>query len=488
MSYSMSMNMQNKQTQSLKQAQRLIMSPQMQQAIHMLQMPVMEIAAAIDAEMQQNPVLEYSEPVDDGSEQYEAHEEMPAQAPEVDFDGKDFEILKHLSEEYDAHFAESGNHYSRRSQEEDKLKTFQETNIVQQASLYRHLMDQAEHTFDSGIERRMAEALIGSLDESGFLSGPLEEIAALNGFSLEELRETLQEIQRFDPLGVGAQNLRESLLIQLRGQRKQNALCYKIVENHYDDLLHNRIPLICRSLNVSAEEVRTAVDADIIPLDLNPGGSCAERPVHFIVPDVTIIQEEEVLKAVINDDRVPSFRLNTRYLRMLEGNELTPEAKEYIQQKVLSGKWLLKSLHQRHDTVLRITEYLIEHQREFFIKSDGQLTPLTMKRVADALEIHESTVARAVASKYVACDRGVIALRSFFTNAYTTEDGESISSNTVKDKVKELIDEENKNKPLSDDEISTLISKSGIKCARRTVAKYRKELNLGNAAQRRLYS
>lgn len=486
MSYSMSMNMQHKQTQSLKQAQRLIMSPQMQQAIQLLQMPIMEISAAIDEEMQTNPVLEYSEPLRESTQ--ETPSEEHTEVAEMNFSRDDFEVLKHLSEEFDGHFAESGNYYTRRTQEEDKLKTFQETNIVQEQSLFRHLMEQAEHSFTHPDDLRMAECIIGNLDESGFLGCSLEEIGVLNNFELLDLSEILEEIQRFEPRGVGARDLRESLLIQLRVQHKQDSLAYDIVDKYYDDLLHNRIPAIKAGLKVSAEDIRVAVEEDICPLDLSPGGSRTQAPVHYVTPDVTVDLDGDVLTASINDERIPSLRLNHRYLRMLEGNELTSEAKEYVKQKVMSGKWLLKSLHQRHDTVLRITDYLIEQQREFFTQPDGQLKPLTMKRVAEALDIHESTVARAVANKHVSCDRGIVPLRSFFTNAYKTQEGDNISANTVKGQVRDIIETEDKAKPLSDEAISRMIRDSGVQCARRTVAKYRKELNLGNAAQRRVYS
>lgn len=493
MSYSMSLNMNHKQAQSLKQSQRLIMSPQMQQAIHLLQLPVMELAAAVAVEMENNPVLEYPENYETVRSDLEMEvergdNESSVQDHEVQFDDQTFEVMKHLNEEYRDHFSQSEGYRGPSTAEDEKYQAFLESSIRQESSLFEHLYNQACEVMDNPEDLAKAEVILGNLDERGFLEMSLDEIALFHQVEREGLEDILTVIQTFDPYGVGAANLRESLLIQLRCQGKKPTLAYAIVEEHYEDLLNNRIPVIQKSLGCTAQEITDAVDKHISKLDLNPGVWHLSHQVQVITPDVAIVEENGALSVRLDQDKVPRFRISPRYLRMLEDESLPLETKEYIRNKILSGKWLLKNIDQRNSTIYRIAEYLIQTQEEYLKYPQGQLKPLTMKAVAEHLELHESTVARAVNSKYVDCSRGILPLRSFFTNGYADEKGSAISSNTVKDLVRDIIADENKAKPLSDDAISKMIKDKGIKCARRTVAKYRKELNLGNASQRRQYT
>lgn len=474
-----------RQTQSLKQLQRLMNSPQMKQAINMLQVPLMELQELVELEMEQNPVLEYSE--DKAEEQdSQPEQEMPAEQ-ELSFDDNDFEILKKLDEDFRDHFAESENYYTKRTQDEEKLKSFLEQSIPTHVSLAEHLHVQARETFDADVERQMAKEIIGYLDESGLLTTELSEIALLNNFSEQELEEVLLEIQTFEPPGVAARSLQECLLIQLRRLKLKNSLAYKIIEKHFDNLLHNRIPVISKSLKCTPEQVRAEIDHHIAPLDLHPGTLYFDPVVQNIIPDVTLNYEEDEAIIEINKEYIPSFRLNKRYMRMLEDDSLKKEDKEYIKNKIMSAKWLMKNIDQRNDTVYRIVETLAKWQKEFFINPTGKLTPLTMKVLAEELELHESTIARAVSNKYVNSPRGILPLRSFFSVCYTTDAGDDISSNTVRDTLKKIIDEENKQKPLSDEAISKKLKEKGVPCARRTVAKYRVQLNIGNTNQRREY-
>lgn len=502
MSYSMSLNMHNKQTQSLKQAQRLIMSPQMQQAIHLLQLPIQELNTAINAELEQNPILEYSqeqvnerpdgadnsliEQLQESTGELSSESDTPVEQ-EINFSDNDFEAFRQVDEEFRDHFAESGSFQGRRTAEDDKLQTFKETLICGERSLFEYLMEQARQNFDDPQELLWAEVLIGHFDERGFLENSLEEIGLLNGIPEDQLKMILDEIQSFDPIGVGARNLADSLLLQLKFKGKRRTLAYRVIEQHYEDLLHNRIPVIAKKLGVSVTDVREAIESEITKLDLSPGSAFSRGTAHAIFPDVTVREEGGMLIVDVNDDRLPSIRVSHRYINMLESKQCPEETKEYVKMKVQSGKWLLRNIHQRNETILRITEHLVQKQQEFFSSPEGKLLPLTMKSVAEALELHESTIARAVANKYVDCSRGILALRSFFTNAYTSKHGEDISSRTVKDALLEIIKSEDKARPLSDEQLSKAIQKKGVSCARRTVAKYRKELNIGNASQRKLH-
>lgn len=496
MTYPGSLNLHQKQAPSLKQMQRLIMSPQMQQALNLLQLPVMELSAIIEAELEQNPVMEpYQEEQQDDPDIKQVENETEefkvdvnsTTEKELSFNDHDFEIMRQLDEDFRDHFAESAPNYKQRTLDDDKLQLFLENSIRSESSLFEYLMQQAHETFSEDEDIQIAEAIIGSLDERGLLQTPLEEIAILTNFDLQKIKNVLIEIQTFDPSGVGAQNVQEALLIQLRNLGKDKSLAYEILEKHYQDLIHNRIPVIQRSLGCTLKDITHAIESDIAKLDLHPGTSFSHEVIQTIIPDVTIIQEDEKLTTVITDDYLPTFRINRRYLKMLDDETLTSEAKDFIKQKILSAKWLLRNIHQRNDTLEKIAGYLAEKQSEFFLNPEGKLVPLTMKMLADELNVHESTIARAVSNKYINCPRGVLPLRSFFTNAYVTHEGEDISSQTVRDVLLDIIKSENKCKPLSDEAIAVQIKAKGIDCARRTVAKYRAALNIGNAHQRKKF-
>lgn len=493
MPYSMSMDLLPKQTQNLKQTQRLIMSPQMQQAIHLLQMPILELSTTIDAELEQNPVLEYmEEEQDDPSDLNPNEQEIPQEgetSPEKElvFDDRDFEILRKLDDEFRDCFAESGTFNCTRTLEEEKRRTFLESSICDEASLFEHLMKQAKETFETPEDLAMAEALIGNFSKEGFLETSLDEIALCNNFNEQRLKHVLKDIQSFEPYGVGARNLQESLLIQLRCQQKKETLAYSIIDEHYDDLLHNRIPVIRKALACTSKEIEEALNRHITKLDLHPGTWFSRTLVPYITADVSIKQEGDRLFAAVNDEPLPSLRLNSKYLRMLEDESLPSETKDFIRNKILSAKWLLRNIWQRSETLEKIAQSLAKRQKEFFLDPHGKLVPLTMKMVAEELGLHESTIARAVANKYVDSPKGLLPLRSFFTNAFTSQEGEEISAKTVREVLLDIIQNEDKHKPLSDQAISQKIKEMGISCARRTVAKFRAALNIGNAQQRRKF-
>ncbi|MBA3815786.1 MAG: RNA polymerase factor sigma-54 [Parachlamydiaceae bacterium] len=493
MSYAL--NLQPKPSQSLKQMQRMIMSRQMQQAIHLLQMPIMELSAAIEGELEQNPVLEYLEnetvsELEAIQTEEENTDEVSIDASvesELQFDQHDFETLRRLDEDFRSTLSETSGTNGKNTIDQEKLHNFLESSIQAEISLFEHLMQQARETFDHESDRILVEALIGNFNENGFLTTPLQEIAVLHACEISKLETLLASVQTFDPPGVGARNLRESLLIQLRLQNKKSTLAYKIIEAHFDDLLHNRIPKIKKSLQCTSTQFTEMLDQHIIKLDLHPGMCFSKQIVSTILPEAFIRQEDDQLIVNINEDSLPPLRLNKRYLQMLEDKNLSKDDKDFIQQKVVSAKWLVRNLFQRNNTIERITQELAKRQREFFLHPEGKLTPLTMKVIAEALELHESTIARAVSQKYIETPRGLLPLRSFFTSAIETHTGENLSSQSVKDLMRELIKNENKNNPLSDEAIARVIKEQGIHCARRTVAKYRLALNIGSSQQRRKF-
>jgi RNA polymerase sigma-54 factor len=498
MPHPLSFELQQKPGQNIKQLQRLIMSRQMQQAIHFLQMPIMELTPLIDKVLEQNPVLEYSKEGENDSadEELELLEEENQEEPadedgvpekELSFDERDFEIMRRLDEEFRDHFHESENVLSRRSAEQEKLQTFLESSITEEKTLFEHLTQQAKEVFEDKDQLAIAETLIGNFDQSGFINTPLQEIAVLEGYDIEAMEQVLKIIQTFDPIGVGARGLKESLLIQLQSLGKAETLAYQIIDKHFDDLLHNHIPAIKKKLHCTAEQIGEAVDHDIANLDLHPGMQLSRQVVSFIIPDVSLREEGEELIAAINDDSMPRLRLNARYLRMMNDETLSKETKDFIKKKIVSAKWLLRNIMQRNDTLEKIAHALAKWQREFFLNPNGKLVPLTMKALGDELGVHESTIARAVADKYIDSPRGVLPLRSFFTNKLSTNAGIDISSKTARDLLQDIIDGEDKRNPYSDEAISALIKAKGIQCARRTVAKYRVALKIGTAQQRRKF-
>lgn len=498
MSNHVHLSMQQGQRQSLKQAHRLMMSPQMQQAISMLQMPIQELAVKAQAEIATNPIFEdeFEALQEEHDLDEEAMELAVKEAPldgetpthEMEFKEDDYSILTRLDEEFQEYWAESGNYPMQRAAKEEKLKSYHESSVRAASTLFDSLMRQAHDTFETQEELRGAEQIIGNLDESGFLTTSIDEIASLNDLDPKLLERLLKEIQRFRPYGVGATDLQESLLIQLDCHGLANSLAYRIVRDHFQDLLHNRIPILCKKLDISSEEIERVVDQEISHLDLHPGAWYSRENTSYTTPDLTFDEDEEGHFHVrVNNERMPSMRINRKYLKMLSQEELPQDVRDYIQTRLASGKWLLRNIYQRDQTLKRLGEYLLKHQFEFLTDPQGSLKPMTMKEISEALDLHESTIARAVANKYLFCPRGLIPLRSLFTGSYETDHGTQVSSNTVKERLQEVIAQENKAHPLSDEAISKRLKQMGVECARRTVAKYRQELNLGNASQRRKY-
>lgn len=467
---------------SAKQTQRLMLSTEMQQALHLLQLPLLELAQVLETEMEENPVLDMSQEIND--EEEEEIEEV-VENRELDFTDGDFGILTQIDDEFSDLVLDAP--AASRTREDDKRQSFLESAILDEPSLYETLMRQCAETFETDEEMKLAEILVGYIDDHGFLSTPLKEIAQLFEGKVKNFEKVLIQIQTFDPPGVGAKNLQEALLIQLRHQNKENTLSYKIIEKFYDELLHNRIPNIQKGLKTTLDAINYEIEHTISKLDNHPGMSYSKNPIPYITPDVKVEEIDGVLEVIVNNESLPPLRLNRSYLKMLEQDSLPAETRKFIEDKIHGAKWLMRVVNQRESTLSRICKTLIAKDREFFLAPEGRMKPLTMKTIADELQLHESTIARAVQNKYVSCPRGTLPLRSFFTSTFVATDGEEVSSRTVKDILKNLIEQEDKSHPLSDEELSKIIQAKGIPCARRTVAKFRASLSLGNQHQRRKF-
>lgn len=482
-----SLQLQAEPQQQLQLTQRLIMSAHMQQALRLLQLPLQELQPFIEEQVVLNPLLEI---IDDAEEKSSEIEENPPQEDEeqeVTISDRDLAIFTRLEEDLRDHFAQSESPPVKRSSEEEKLKTYLEQSICADPTLQEQLIRQAHESFEKSQDIQIAEILIGYIDGFGFLRTPLSEICALHHLIETEAQRVLNEIQTFEPYGVGASTIQESLLIQLRCLHKENTLAYRIIQDYYEPLLHNHIPFIQKQLKCPYEEIQGAIEKDIAKLDLHPGTHFSSQPAQAIIPDVTLRQEGDQLIVDVERDYHPSLRLNSRYLKMLKDPNSSPETRQFIKHHFFSARWLVRNLQQRFSTLERIAQSLAEKQYAFFTHPNGQLVPLTMKTLAEELNLHESTIARTVSNKYLYCQRGLFPLRGFFTHKYVSEEGKDLSSTTVKNAILDLIHKEDKAHPLSDEKISLLLKQKGICCARRTVAKYRCLLQIGNTQQRRKF-
>lgn len=475
-----------KQSLTQKQSQRLIMSAKMQQGIYFLQLPIQELEATIEEELEENPLLDILEDQESSSDEEEEWESETRDSveDELSFKEGDFEALNRMDDDFAEDLYQEKISSESRG-EGDKIKTFLLSLVQKRDTLFENLMRQAEEAFATEDEMKAAESVIGSLDEKGFLTTPLDEIAFLSGKTPELVDYVIRRIQEFDPPGIAATSLKESLLLQLKRKGKDNTLAFKIIEGFFDELVQNKIKLIAVKLKESPETIKQTVKDHIVQLDLNPGYLFADTGQKHIVPDLSIQEEEGVLKVKANNDRLPELKINRQYIRLLQDESLNKGEKEFLKNKIESARWLIKNIAQRQSTIERIGEWLADKQKSFFLDPKGLLTPACMRELADDLSLHESTIARAIANKYLSCDRGVFPLRKFFTASYTNVSGEAVSAKTVKDILKEIIDGEDKKRPLSDLNIEKELEKRGIPCARRTISKYRLELNIGNVHQRR---
>lgn len=418
--------------QTIKQNQKLIMSYAMQRAFMVLQMPILELSNWLESEIEQNPLLEIT--------------------------------------------------YPQSYQDEDFL--YRQSLIETKTSLYEHVLREIALHFEDPTERKLATYLAGLLDEKGFLTTPKEEICASQSVSPELFECVLSRFQQMDPLGLGTRTLREALLIQLRAQSKERTLTYHLIDSHYEDLMSHRFSLLAKKFHLGASKLKTMMRKELRELNFFPGQQFGEGHNPHITPDLYLEKNEDHWEVRMNEDDLPAFQIHTFYLEKLKQDTLGKDDLEFIRRHLASGKWLLRTLDRRKKLLKDIGAYLLKKQIAFLESHSSSPLPMTMREVAHLFEVNESTVTRAIANKYVSCPRGLMKLRDFFTQGIQTEQG-TISNKQAKDLLLKLVKSENKEVPLSDLVLSEQMMKQGIPCARRTVAKYRKELKIAPAAQRR---
>jgi RNA polymerase sigma-54 factor len=468
-----------------KQTQQMILSPQMLQAIHMLQMPLMELQALVQQEITLNPVLEETmEQEKPTSETPEPEKETKAEEHESELDFKEeFDNLTKLDDEWKDYFAQSGNFRKLTQQDEEKRKFMLES-VTTGESLHDHLLWQLGLIALTPEKKALGETIIGNIDENGYLRTASTDLVAESGKSIEEIEETISLIQSFNPVGVGSRDIKECLLIQLDRLGKANTLETKIVENYLDLVAEQKYKPIADALQVPEENVKNAVDL-ITTLDPKPGLLFSQEHTQYIEPDVFVEKIDGEYVVTLNDARIPHLFISNLYRDLMQRKDTSQETKEYIRNKVTAGNWLIRNILQRQQTVNKIANEIVRVQREFLEEGPSFIKPLTMQEVANAVNLHESTISRAIANKYIQTPQGTFQLKYFFSAGVQTESGESISIANLKERVDGMIKEENHANPLSDQEILEKLSAQGIKIARRTIAKYRHEMGIPASSLRK---
>ena len=470
------------QTQNL--ALHQVLSPQLQHSLLILQTPLLELRNLVQQEMETNPVLEElpDEPAPD--------ERSDAEPSADDNFNTEFQKLASLDEEWRDYMAQSASYSSdgsRASREAQDRRQFLFDSIPVQETLQQNLIGQLNQSVLSASDRKAAELIIGNIDDNGFLQSTPEEMALNSGIAQEDFERMLALIQSFYPAGVGARDLRDCLLIQLQRQGKEHTLEYKIVFEHMDDLGRRRFPEIARRLGMSVEDVQKAAD-NIARLNPRPGQVFAAAPQNYVLPDVMVEKVDGEYQIILNNEQIPHLRISNLYKDIIaSGDAQSSEVKNYVRDKIRSGKFLIRSIHQRQQTILNIAQQIVSRQRDFLEHGPSYLKPMTMGEVADAVGVHETTVSRAVSGKYMATPQGVFEMKYFFTSGYQTATGDSLSNISVKEAILDLVKHENGSAPFSDQEIVEILVERGIPIARRTVAKYRDELNILPSHMRRKY-
>jgi len=470
------------QTQNL--ALQQVLSPQLQQSLLILQTPLLELRNLVQQEMETNPVLE------ELPDQSRADERGEAERSADDNFDNEFQKLASLDEEWRDYMAQSASYSfdgSRNSREAQDKRQFLFDSIPVQDTLQQNLIGQLNQSVLSGSDRKAAELVIGNIDDNGFLQSTPEEMALNSGIPREDFEKMLALIQGFYPAGVGARDLRECLLIQLQRQKKENTIEYKIVSEHMEDLGKRRFAEIARRMGTSVEDVQNAAN-NIARLNPRPGQVFAAAPQNYVLPDVIVEKVDGEYQITLNNEQIPHLRISNLYKDIIaSSNNQSGEVKDYIRDKIRSGKFLIRSIHQRQQTILNIAQQIVSRQRDFLDDGPAHLKPMTMAEVAEAVGVHETTVSRAVSGKYMATPQGVFEMKYFFTSGYQTATGESLSNISVKEAILDLVKHENGSAPLSDHEMVEILGDRGIPIARRTVAKYRDELNILPSHMRRKY-
>lgn len=484
-----------------RQSQSLVLAPQLRQSLKILQVAALDLRSVIQEELQANPTLEEM-PMDgmsldkpaeaeESSSEPEGDSASPApednsavKGDEMDF-SKEFEILGKIDEDWRDHMASAGGAQPYTSEDAEKRQHFFDS-LVSVTSLQEHLMQQADLADLDTPTLNALRHLVGSLNDRGFLTQTPADVALQTGIPLDAVKTALSLLKAFDPPGIGAQSLPECLLAQLAAKGRSDSLGARMIRDHFDLLSRRRIPELARKLSAAADDVQAAIE-EIGKLDPAPGRRFAEDNNRVVVADVTIEKDGDEWKISLNDDYIPRLRISSTYRDLIAKGTLSKGERDYLRERIRAGKFLIDSIEQRQRTIERITREILKAQLAFFENGVSDLKPLTMTQIADVVGVHETTVSRAIANKYLKTPHGVFDFKYFFTPGYQSDAGAAVSNTSVKEMIADLVAGEEKASPLSDQEIVTKLQAKGITIARRTVAKYREELGILPSNLRRDY-
>jgi RNA polymerase sigma-54 factor len=484
--------------QQLKLSQQLVMTPQLQQAIKLLQLSQLDLVSLVEQEMQENPVLEDATVDEDSGTESEAPtraDDSSAASTTLETPQEPAESASEIAEpttaqkidDIDWHnymdaYPQTGMGSSS-GMDEDRRSL--EATLTRRPTLTDHLEWQLQLSSLSPAEEEAARWIIGNLNEDGYLQSDLVDVVRQSGQSLEAVESALARVQELDPAGVGARDLRECLLLQVASLGVEDPLCLAILDKHLDLLQKRDFRGLARVLGVSLAEAAAAARV-IASLEPRPGrGFGGDDPI-YITPDIYVHKIGDDYHIVLNEDGLPKLRISRLYRDVLvRGASVAKDTKEYVQDKVRSAMWLIKSIHQRQRTIYRVMESIIKHQREFFDRGVQHLRPLNLRDVAEDIGMHESTVSRVTSNKYANTPQGIFELKYFFNSSINRVDGDAIASESVKEKIRRIIGAEDSRRPLSDQRIAQMLKAANIDIARRTVTKYRESMNILSSTKRR---
>jgi RNA polymerase sigma-54 factor len=462
--------------QQLKLTQQLIMTPQLQMAIKLLQLSRLELMETIRTELEENPALEEIPDSATTDHLVDQTENVATEAPTA----KEVTIEEKLQQDIDwSNYLDEYNTPGRvHFEAEDKDSPRFESFIARKESLNDHLLWQFIMTKPTIEEERIASLIVGNLNKDGYLDVTPEELSEVSGSPLEKVEQILALMQTFDPVGVCARDLRECLLIQAKYLGFENSIITDIISDHLQHLEKKNYKAICKALKKSMDEVVSAINV-IKNLEPKPGRQFSDDTPQYINPDIYVYKLENDFVILLNDDGMPKLRVNSFYKNSISrGKKISGDAEDYIQDKMRSAAWLIKSIHQRQKTIYRVMESILSFQRDFFDKGIAYLKPMVLRDVAQDIGMHESTISRVTTNKYAFTPQGIFELKYFFNSSIRRAHGGTIASASVQDKIRQIILSEDPKKPFSDDKIAQLLKKDEIHIARRTVAKYREMLRV----------
>ena len=461
--------------QQLKLSQQLIMTPQLQIAIKLLQLSRLELVDTIQKELEENPALEEVTDV--------AAEERPVEQPEAvaaEKPIKEVTIEEKINDNIDwSNYLDEYNSSGRIHFETEKKSAPNfESFVARKESLNEHLRWQLLMTFQEKEQQTIGNLIIGNLDKDGYLKVSVEELVESSKSTTEKVNKILSLMQTFDPIGVCARDISECLLIQARHFGLNNTVVTEIISNHLNHLENKNYKAIARALKVSIEEILSAVNV-IKALEPRPGQQFSDEHPQYIIPDIFVYKSENEFVIMMNDEGIPKLQISSFYKNAIKrGEKISGSVKEYVQEKMRSATWLIKSIYRRQKTIYKVMESILKFQRDFFEKGTAHLKPMVLRDVAQDIDMHESTISRVTTNKYAYTPQGIFELKYFFNSSINRIDGEAIASVSVQEKIKQIIAGENPQKPYSDDKISKLLKELNIDIARRTVAKYREKLRM----------